>query len=239
MAVKNRGAGKILLGGVILFFLLTLTACQFGGKSAEDEISWKDEVLLAHDCGMDGLPCCSEGQACFYSQVCCTDPNNLERNYCADNCACGEEKKFCCANDPKCDPGLACTGDGYCLACGGDGQPCCDSGDQCRGNLVCYGGSCRECGLAGNPCCTGGETDCERQDKMDKTRTECQNGVCVLCGFGGNAGCINEPYCLPEHLLNNGRCLPCGGYSQPCCAGDRKTGAKCSDGLTCSLGFCN
>lgn len=228
----------MFFGGILTFLLMTLSACGFRGEPAGDTDNWKDEILLAHECGMDGLPCCpDEDESCFYGQVCCTDPGNMKRNYCADNCACGEFKKFCCADEPRCDAGMACAG-GYCLACGGDGEPCCDGGEPCGSGLVCHGGSCRECGFTGNPCCDG-DTACRNEKNTGEDRVECQNGVCVSCGFGGNTACLAEPCCASGHLLNGGACIVCGGHNRPCCAPDPETGERCNNGLVCELGFCN
>ena len=71
---------KILPICLSALLLITVSGCWKNGGESE-EIAWQDEVLLASECGMDGLPCCRKGDPCLYGQVCCTDPNNMKRNY--------------------------------------------------------------------------------------------------------------------------------------------------------------
>jgi hypothetical protein len=93
-----------------------------------------------------------------------------------------------------------------CVACGGDGQPCCDGFDRtrCGPDLVCdsdfFGGTCTACGGDGEPCCPGRVCDadlacggfegtCGPCGALDEPC--CADGVCdspLTCEFGGGSG---------------------------------------------------
>ncbi len=226
---------NIFLVCMLLFLIVSLGGCFNKTNDVSREVDWEEEVLYAKECGMDRLPCCSNGEApCLYEQTCCVDPNNPKRNMCVDECTCGGLNDFCCAEGQRCNNGLACV-NGYCVACGDDGQPCCDTGDECNNKLVCHSKKCVQCGLADNPCCDAGKS-CATEKALDNTRAECQSGVCILCGFASRKGCFGEPVCNSRYLLNNNNCLQCGGYSQPCCNQEEE---KCDEGFLCDLGFCS
>ncbi|RLC36553.1 hypothetical protein DRH27_05040 [Candidatus Falkowbacteria bacterium] len=226
----------------LLYFLLILSIFIFSGcigsNNGKNEVEWDDEILLAKECGMDRLRCCSDDPACFYGQTCCTDPSDNKRNYCANDCELGKEEAFCRKDEPRCNSGTACVDD-FCLLCGGENQPCCEEDNKCGNDLLCYKDKCVKCGSAGNPCC-GNTKACEHEDKIDYTHTECRSGVCVYCGNNGKVSCISEPYCLTGHLLNNDVCLKCGEANLPCCDKD-DNGYECNEdkNLTCELGFCS
>jgi len=223
----------------LLVLLLIITGCLNKEPRPDENVSWQEEILLAHDCGMDGLRCCVDREPpCFYEQVCCVDPNNPKRNYCADKCTYGGEKEFCRVEEPTCDIGLVCH-QYYCVKCGEENQPCCGSG-KCNNDLICYQGECVECGLVSNPCCSDGLA-CLNQGKTDNTRTECQNNICLLCGADGYKACFGEPKCNQAHLLNNNICYQCGNFNQPCCNDESGVDYKCNPkmGLKCELGFCS
>ncbi|MFC1678564.1 hypothetical protein ACFLZ9_02370, partial [Patescibacteria group bacterium] len=183
-------------GIYILLALLLLTGC-INKKPVVDEEAWKNEILWAQECGLEGMMCCADPDdkdlSCFYGLDCCVNPIDSKINYCAEDCTCGKEKNFCCAEDPKCEEGLACWR-GFCTPCGDDKQPCCISENQCSSELICYNNTCLACGLPGNPCCQEGVA-CQNQDKKDNTRSECRNGLCNFCGFKNNIACQEEPKC--------------------------------------------
>jgi hypothetical protein len=222
----------------LVFLIIVLTGCSKAKPTADKNVGWQDEVLLAVDCGSDGLKCCENtNPTCRFGQQCCSDPQDPKNNFCSDDCSCGKENKFCCATDQKCDSGLACSG-GRCLKCGQEREPCC-SADKCEGELVCSGQKCLKCGIAGNPCCSS-EPLCADQNKNDSQRSECQNGLCQICGASGNISCTADPKCNKNHLLNNNICYPCGNFNNPCCDTNSATGYECNPdaGLECKLGFC-
>lgn len=221
----------------LLLILLLLNGCSFG-KDKQGSDNWENEVLVASECGMDGLRCCSDPEvACQFGQECCVDPNNPENNYCADNCNFGQMNTFCRQGDPQCDEGLACFGS-KCIVCGNEKQPCCSG--NCQEGLLCHQDQCLKCGEAGAPCCAVAP-GCTHANSADETRTECINGVCTFCGTNGGAACPDAPRCNPGHLLNNEFCLNCGGYNQPCCDTGAGAGSDCdqAEGLSCILGFCS
>jgi hypothetical protein len=61
---------------------------------------------------------------------------------------CGDEDEMCCENSPVCgwgDPFIECDEKTQtCLECGADGDPCCETGDECQDTLLlgCLGGIC-------------------------------------------------------------------------------------------------
>jgi hypothetical protein len=225
--------------GFLLLLLFLPTGCLNREPRPDENVRWQDEVILAQDCGMDKLRCCPDREPpCFYDQICCPDPNDLERNYCADECTYGGEKEFCRAEEVKCDNGLVCYR-GYCVKCGGGQEPCCDD-RICNSDLMCYEERCVQCGLANNPCCNEGLA-CLNQVSIDNNRTECRDGICIKCGTSGYKTCWGEPKCNLGHLLNNDNCLQCGGYNQPCCNEESGNGYDCNPdlGLKCQLGFCS
>ncbi len=233
-----------------MFLGMVLSGCQlpFADKTPE-----RPEVLIAQECGMDGLKCCLTEPACSYGQKCCTDPADPSRNRCADECGCGGQEEFCCVDGPKCKAGLSCQS-GNCQLCGIEGKACCTGDDgnvladglagynpACPGKaasstaLACQNDTCVACGLPGNPCCIVG-------DKCMSPATglaECLAGTCRLCGVNGEPACQTEPRCQSGHLLNNDACLPCGQANQPCCQ-DQQGQQICDSkkNLVCELGFC-
>ena len=227
-----------ILSVQLLFFLLLSGCAKDSAYQAEDD--WEDEVLRAQDCGMDGLQCClNKDEPCFYGQICCIDPKNSKRNYCADDCVLGKLDSFCRVSEDECDSGLSCL-NGKCVVCGNENEPCCSSGNSCNNDLICYSNQCLQCGLAGHPCCVN-EPACFDQEKDDASRTECRNKACVFCGSGGGIACQSKPYCLSRHLLSNGNCYKCGGFNQPCCATSTENDFVCDTNLEleCELGFCS
>jgi hypothetical protein len=244
----KKGVKMLFLALYSAVFAVISTACSMGNNqyfTGQDD--WENEVLLASECGLDGLRCCAdEDPSCKYGQECCVSPLDPERNQCRDDCRCGIEYGYCCIGDEPCQDGLACA-DGVCLSCGNNGDPCCD-GESCAGGLVCHANTCVECGLPGNPCCVEEQVlmerrefdKCRGEDRTDAVRAKCIEGICIYCGSEGKAACPDEPACLPYNLLNNGFCYKCGGLNLPCCAAGEDTAYDCdaNAGLSCQLGFC-
>jgi len=229
---------------VFIFVLIfTLSGCISNKQSMENG---QQEILLAHDCGFDYLPCCKDNPICNYGQKCCIDPNNKNRNYCADECTCGHEKEFCCKDEPKCQDNLRCW-NGNCVECGHKNQLCCEEEKKCsilsnedtKSDLICYNNKCLECGLPNNPCCPTGN-ECLNQKKIDETRTECINGLCLKCGSNGEKSCSGELKCIQGNLYNNEICYRCGEINQPCCdVLGTDTNNICNKNLECVFGFCS
>ena len=221
----------------IVFFIciILLSGCQIKTPVIDD---WENEVLLASECGMDGLRCCEDDPQCKYGQSCCVNPSNSLQNYCADDCTLGRLGSYCRIEAPLCDQGLACA-DNHCHTCGGEDQPCCSGDTTCNNELVCHKDKCVVCGEPGNPCCLEGIA-CLDQERPNIGHAECRNEVCVYCGFNGKVSCEIGPACLKNNLYNNGKCLFCGELNKPCC--DPKTNdyaCNPDQKLKCELGFCN
>lgn len=191
-------------------------------------------ILIAQDCGMDGLQCCSNEPKCSFGQECCIDPNNPKQNQCADKCGCGSQDQFCCA-DNQCGAGLACVG-AKCTACGDENQPCC--GNACQGKdqkgneLACLNQVCVGCGAIGHPCCANDK--CFGLITPERTLAECSTGICNACGGNQQAACAGLEKCLANYLLNNNNCFKCGEINEPCCD-NKKCNGKNSK---CLQGFC-
>jgi hypothetical protein len=232
--------GKKIIFSLLLIILI-FTGCKKKQTVQNDE-SWKDEILWAQECGLEGMMCCGEEgkePTCFYGLNCCINPQSSNIHYCAEDCTCGKEKNFCCADEPQCDEGMACL-KGFCTPCGDNQQPCCSGEDECSNELVCFRNTCVQCGKPGNPCCTEGEACIGQEDKGD-VRTECRNNLCNYCGFGDKIACLEEPKCNISHLLINDICYICGTYNQPCCNEESGVDYICDPqaGLVCELGFCS
>jgi hypothetical protein len=223
---------KCLLLILLFFSLFFLSACANDNRDTGRRVP---EVMLGTDCGFDKLKCCTTTPICTYGQQCCADPNDSTRNYCSDNCHCGDNEEFCCAGN-KCNGNAVCV-NGICSACGDKDQVCCVNGNSCLPSLVCSGNKCAECGFNGEPCC-GGVGDC-----LPKTgeRSECLNDTCVNCGFDGNPSCTTGDKCLSGQILTGKTCERCGQANQPCCNAASGMNYDCNPaaGLKCELGFCS
>jgi len=217
---------KILIFLFLVSFLLT--AC--GKINVENR---DNDIMMAKDCGMDGLQCCDNDPVCSFGQECCVDPNNNSRNHCAKSCNFGEINSFCKENN-ECNGNLMCL-DGYCKECGEENDACCQSGNSCIDGLSCDNDICVKCGVVGGPCCSNNECF-----NIGDKRVECKSNKCSYCGFGGNSACLEGDKCITSNLLNNGDCLKCGSYNTPCCNESSNVGYKCdsSKNLVCKLGFC-
>ncbi|MBD3248152.1 hypothetical protein GF382_02580 [Candidatus Falkowbacteria bacterium] len=222
---------------VIFILVIVLLAFGFFWLKKDKKIqnvSNQPEVLLGSECGFDYLRCCDTEPACSFGQQCCIDPNDPERNYCADECTCGAEEEFCCEGN-VCNEGLLCHY-GNCRSCGEEGDMCCLRGDACSEGLACLDEQCVACGLDGNPCCQSGDPCIAGKGQ----RSECLSGICSLCGSKGLRACSQGEECLPGHLYNNNVCFICGNANQPCCNEEAGLGYDCDPkkGLVCDLGFC-
>lgn len=228
---KKRSNFLILL----IIVPIVIGGCALKKKDTTKNTDWENEILMAQSCGMDGLMCCPDKDPqCQFGQECCVDPNDPKRNYCSDECNFGTEGAFCRAGEDKCDNSLVCL-KGNCTACGGDNEPCCSGDSKCNEELLCHKEVCVECGLPGNPCC-GEERSCLDNDS-NNSRIECRNSICTFCGSLGGIACEDSPECDDWHLFNNGSCLSCGGYNQPCCSDGKEKTCK-EPGLQCRVGFC-
>lgn len=221
-----------------LFLILIFSGCSISQKNSVNDFAWQNEVLLADECGYDGLKCCENAeQPCKYGQSCCVNPKNEENNYCSDTCELGKEKSFCRTVEPDCDFGLVCQSD-RCLTCGNENQFCCQGENECADNLFCFNEKCVTCGQVGQPCCPG-VVPCFTPERVD-TRSECGDGVCRECGFSSGPTCFSEPFCMLGNLSNNNTCYRCGGLNQPCCkTGDEAGTCDQKENLECLSGFCN
>ncbi len=225
----------IVAGAIIML----LSGC--GRALPENGDSWKSEIAEGHACGEHGLECCKDREPkCFHGLICCTSPDGSGKDMCLDECACGKDGSFCC-EDEKCQSGLVCLNQ-VCEKCGKRDEPCCDTTDVCvSSDLACSAGRCVLCGIDGNPCCMS-EPACIATGTTRADRNECRAGTCMACGSDGMIPCEKPPVCNPGNLLNNGSCLVCGGFNQPCCASSTKGELKSCDSsknLECRLGFCS
>ena len=82
---------------LLFIFLILLTGCSFL-PAKKTFVPQTVDVMVAKDCGMDGLKCCATDPQCSYGQQCCVNPRNSQDNYCADKCGEGEENQFCMIN---------------------------------------------------------------------------------------------------------------------------------------------
>ncbi|PLX27791.1 hypothetical protein C0583_00950 [Candidatus Parcubacteria bacterium] len=224
---------------VMLVILLLLGGCSIFANEKDQDLSWKNDVLLAQECGEEGLMCCLEKDPlCKYGD-CCFDPNNPENNICSQSCDYGTLDNFCREGN-DCDASLSCY-ESFCVVCGGLEQPCC-ADETCSDGGTCFRGECVECGVTGNPCCEG-EKKCFNQALENSDRAECIDEMCTLCGHDGNIKCQKEPFCNENHLQNNYMCLQCGGFNQPCCreiVAPGETRKYClEEDLECKLDFCS
>jgi hypothetical protein len=216
-----------------IFLILAVTGCTSPFAS---KMPAKQDVLLAQDCGMDGLKCCATTPQCSFGQACCVNPRNSAENYCGDKCGLGAEGQFCRDND-QCDGGLKCVAS-KCAKCGGENQQCCGSNlakePRCNqersGKLICQSEKCVVCGEPGHPCCNG---LCAGTDKKNQL-AECQSDLCMACGGNGQLACITEPKCVTGYLFSNSYCYTCGERNQPCCANNVCHASK----LICANRFC-
>ena len=185
-------SNKYLLLVLLAFSAVILTACASNNQDTGRRVP---EVMMGEDCGFDKLKCCATTPICNYGQECCADPNNATKNYCSDNCECGNNEEFCCAGN-KCNGNAVCQ-NGLCVTCGGKDQACCSSGDSCAKGLICFNDKCSECGLSGEPCCPGTNSCLLKAGE----RSECLANLCSDCGFDGNPPCTTGDKCLPGQIL--------------------------------------
>ena len=213
---------------IFLFIIIfVLSACS---KETEKK---EDEILMARECGIDGFKCCNEEPACSFGQECCVDPNNESRNYCSDSCDFGKINTFCLRGG-ECELDLVCL-NGYCDVCGGEEEFCCPGNNTCDSGFSCLDDVCVKCGEIDNPCCANSKCFSDGDKRM-----ECRNNKCSYCGFDDNIACFEGDKCAIGNLYNNGNCLRCGNYNNPCCDADLGVGYRCDSdkNLVCNSGFC-
>ncbi|MBM4363314.1 MAG: hypothetical protein FJ104_11580, partial [Deltaproteobacteria bacterium] len=143
-----------------------------------------------------------------------------------------------------------------CSACGGPGQPCCESPgsrdpDFCTGaGLACHDRSCQRCGAPGEPCCPGNVcagAGCCVGNECVAAGTVCgssSNGVCdtgTCRGAEGPCGGLDQPYCsgsyctAPYTTDYSSTCESCGAEGLRCCGG---YDGYCGSGLACDFDSC-
>lgn len=197
------------LSKTIFFLLLFVLVLPACSKNEakKNNDSWKNEVLMMEECGSDGLRCCMDRD----------DPCSFGQTCCIDP---NNPDRHYCADE--CSFGKL---DEFCMV-----------NNKCEGTLVCMGGTCLECGLSNHVCCEG-EKKCLGEGLENEEKTECVSNVCSPCGHSGKGLCLGDEDCLLGYFYNNGKCLSCGKFNQPCCRGDE--GPYCvGEGLFCDLGFC-
>jgi hypothetical protein len=133
-----------------------------------------------------------------------------------------------------CVDGACCSGDteavgGACAACGGQGQPCCQTATPaCGSGLQCDAGKCVvPCGDGpGQVCCEGNTIDCQNNCGTPGGKKTCHGGRYGACSLA-------DTCCADRSCTNN--CgetgmRPCNGTSlgtcpvprRDCCPGDTK-----------------
>ncbi len=161
--------------------------CDVGNACAGELVcsDGADPVCEVAVCGTEGEACCADGAECEAGLEC----TGFGANATCEDDGCGSQGENCCSSDADgCDEGLECedpAGQGLanseCLdpeavaECGGEGQDCCDTGDECETGLECTGfganASCEDdgCGSVGETCCADG------QDGSCDEGLECDN----------------------------------------------------------------
>ncbi len=192
-------------------------------------------------CGADGEECCA-GNTCGPNETCAVAPNQPTGR----QCECGNVGQACCVDNidgfSGCHAG-ACV-DGDCVACGADGQPCCD-GDTCNVHETCVTGlgtaSGNQCQCGNPPGANPGQACCV--DNIDGF-SGCHTGVCsstsdqcVNCGGTGEPCCTGGACSTGNVCNSNDTCVACGGTGQPCCL-DGSGNKTCNANETCSNGTC-
>lgn len=119
---------------------------------------------------------------------------------------------------PRCDSGAACSAGNVlgpleitCHACGGDGELACGGG-VCDAGTRNVLGTCRVCGDAGQIACSGGTCSAGTRNIL---------GICTLCGGPGQSVCTEGEDCRGrtnrEGLGDAALCVACGGpFQRPC-----------------------
>ena len=170
---------------VLLLVVFVLPGCSLFKQKDLPNSDWQKEVLMAQDCGLEGLSCCKDrAQVCDGGLSCCTNPTGTGENFCSENCDEGTKGKFCRA-DGQCDQGLSCVSN-ICVECGIVGNPCCEK-DKCKtgesnksDHAECFDGLCQLCGAAENRACLGEK--CLPYNLLN-------NSTCFSCGG------YNQPCC--------------------------------------------
>jgi len=187
---------------ILIFLSVLITGCGQQNKEIYRD-SWKEDVLVAQDCGLSGLACCLDKEKkCETGMECCFDPSDQTKSYCGESCDTGKIDKFCRKDEPRCD-----------------------------GTAVCVNNYCTACGVTGSPCCE--DNKCIDASKTDAQHSECLNNLCALCGERDEVVCSGAYRCKRGYLDNGGLCLKCGGTNQPCCTGENvcEKNMKCQLGF--------
>ena len=207
--------------------------CRLGDEAT---CSVKEPCSSGLLCGSD-MSCrvpCNSNQPCPTADQECFD-GTCRRKEIASCVGIGQacnKEKLCCS-------GAFCSANGFCEACGQEGQPCCD-GAACSSGLQCNtlsgekAASCRTCGGDGLACCSGACIDGLQCLTLDGGAV-CQGGGCgklkQTCCEGA---CDQGLRCDIPVGYSSKICTDCGSKDNRCCAG--KSTPTCNAGLSCSLG---
>jgi hypothetical protein len=119
---------------------------------------------------------------------------------------CGGAGQTCCVGG-TCNSGLACNANGFCRACGDEGNICCTSHPKCASGLACTNGRCAAptpppCGGVNQACCSGGT--------CNTLGLACNltNNQCQPCGYYGTYCCPYTPTCFEGSCQVPGVCKP-------------------------------
>ncbi len=186
---------------------------------------------MNRDCGnfrCDGESCSSQCRSGFKECNGSCIPNNqccggCPGSFCQDDDA---FERFC--NNGTCDSRR--TRDCGNFRCSGG-----SCSNQCRDGLKSCDGNC----IPESSCCGGcSGTVCQNDDEFVRF---CDNGTCRTqfstdCAPFGCSGTTCRTSCSGRTVLQDGRCVPCGGREQPCC----RSGDACNspnDGCRTTRGF--
>jgi len=196
--------------------------------------------------GADAGLCGARDAACPFGTTCASGVCTVS----------GQALGQLCGAASACPAGSACNAKGYCSACGGPGQPCCDTGtcsgggccveDVCtpsgsvcpftNGGLcessscghACADGGCGVCGGPGQACCATVGCTASEVECVTTTGTD---KVCAACGDPGEPCCGGTACAGASVVCSGGTCAACGGAGEPCCtAGDA---GACGGALSC------
>lgn len=170
----------------------------------------------AHHCGASCSDC-GTGGTCSDGACACDTSGPVDK--CGQNCV---DTRASDANCGACNHSCAvpanCPGGGRCMcfvseciACGGSGDHCCETGPACGPGLICDGPPAKDVSKCVMGTCGGNGQAC------------CQSGTTCNIGLA----------CSAEPGTKGAKCEPCGGADQPCC------GTFCGNGYQCRDSVCS
>ena len=137
-------------------------------------------------CGADAQVACQQGSPCDagHSQV-------LGSCY-----LCGQAGQVACASAPLCASDRLNETLGFCIACGGNLQPLCESGASCDPGFTAIAGVCvpGECGGPYQVTCAEPAPLCDG-DRFNAIPAVPTLGLCIPCGHDGLPVCLNGRPC--------------------------------------------